>query len=205
MRNKWKAKLKQRVLTSTWLQILLLHVVVSQRTTKNCIKMKNARAGRVQFADVTVVHIKYADLWCLRCRCHCASYLTGWCLRIDDRNATNQELDWLSKEKWACYTCGTHLRIIPCRPITCYLNMWKDHRCYGYIIESLRSTTWWQRQRNKFCIFNKPKQKLCTPFMCFFYFCTFLSRSRQICDLKWPCLKFYRECEHTAVNLNFLG
>ena len=26
------------------------------------IKMKNARAGRVQFADVTVVLIKYADL-----------------------------------------------------------------------------------------------------------------------------------------------
>ena len=36
--------------------------VVSQRTTKNCIKMNDARAERAQFADVTVVLIKYADL-----------------------------------------------------------------------------------------------------------------------------------------------
>ena len=73
--------------------------VVSQRTTKNCTKMKDARAGRAQFADVTVVLIKYADLWCPRCRCHCASFLTGWCLSIYDSNATNQEFDWLSSEK----------------------------------------------------------------------------------------------------------
>ena len=53
------------------------HVVVSQRTTKNCIKMKDARAGRAQFADVTVVLIKYADLRWPRCRCHSAGSLTG--------------------------------------------------------------------------------------------------------------------------------
>ena len=98
--RKWKAKWRPRVLpSSTWLQMLLLHVVVSRRTTKNCIKMKDARAGRAQFADVTVVLIKYADLWCPRCRCHCASFLTGWCLSIYDSNATNQEFDWLSSEK----------------------------------------------------------------------------------------------------------
>ena len=74
--RKWKAKWRPRVLpSSTWLQMLLLHVVVSRRTTKNCIKMKDARAGRAQFADVTVVLIKYADLWCPRRRCHCASFL----------------------------------------------------------------------------------------------------------------------------------
>ena len=96
--------------------------------------MKNTGAGRVQFADVTVVFIKYADLWCPRCRCLCTSSLTGWCLTIVDGNVTNQESDWLSKEKWACYTRSTHLRIIPCGPITCYFNTWKDHRCYGYQI-----------------------------------------------------------------------
>ena len=30
-------------------------------------------------------------------------------------------------------------------------------------------------------LFNEQKQKLCTPFTCFF---TFLARSRQICDVK---------------------
>ena len=54
---------------------------------------------------------------------------------------------------------------------------------YESIIESLRSTTRRQRQRNKFCIFNEAKQKLCTPFTCLFHFCTFLSRSRQICEV----------------------
>ena len=43
---------------------------------------------------------------------------------------------------------------------------------------SLRSTTRRQRQRHRFCIFNEAKQKLCTPFTCFYNFCTFLSRSR---------------------------
>ena len=38
----------------------------------------------------------------------------------------------------------------------------------------------------------------------FFYFCTFLSRSRQICDVKWPFLKCYRESAHIAANLSFL-
>jgi len=70
------------------------------------------------------------------------------------------------------------------------------HKCFPWInktsvlIESLRSTTWRQRQRHKFCIFNEAKQKLCTPFTSLFHFCTFLSRSRQICDVKWPFLKF---------------
>ena len=31
---------------------------------------------------------------------------------------------------------------------------------------------------------NEQKQNLCTPLTCFYYFCTFLSRSRQICDVK---------------------
>ena len=35
---------------------------------------------------------------------------------------------------------------------------------------NLRSTTRRQRQRNKICIFNGEKQKLCTPFTCFFLF-----------------------------------
>ena len=71
-------------------------------------------------------------------------------------------------------------------------------------IGSLRSTTRGQRQRHKFCIFNDKKQNLCTPFTCFFYFCTFLSRSRQMCDVKWPFLKFYREREHSGANLNII-
>ena len=37
-----------------------------------------------------------------------------------------------------------------------------------------------------FCGFNEPKRKLCTPFTCFSYFATFLSHSRQICEVKWP-------------------
>ena len=58
------------------------------------------------------------------------------------------------------------------------------------IIRSLRSTTWQQRQRHKFCIFNEQKLNLFTLFTCFYYFCTFLSRSRQICDVKWPFMEF---------------
>ena len=72
-------------------------------------------------------------------------------------------------------------------------------------VGSLRSTTRQKRQCHKFCIFNEQKQKLCTPFTCCYYFCTFLSRSRQICDVKRPFLKFYREHEHTGVNWNFLS
>ena len=75
---------------------------------------------------------------------------------------------------------------------------------YQHIIESLRSTTRQKRQRHKFCIFNEQKQKLCTPFTCLFHFCTFLSSSRQICDVKWPFLKFYREHEHSGANLNII-
>ena len=33
-------------------------------------------------------------------------------------------------------------------------------------------------------LYNEAKQKLCTLFTCLFHFCTFLSRSRQICDVK---------------------
>ena len=72
------------------------------------------------------------------------------------------------------------------------------------LLESLRSTTRQQRQLHKFCIFNEHEQKLCTPFKCLFHFCTFHARSRQMGDVKWPFLKFYREREHTAANLNFL-
>ena len=82
-----------------------------------------------------------------------------------------------------------------------------------YLLQVLCSTT--QRSCNdlnifvlvtshKFCIYNEAKQKLCTPFTCLFHFCTFLSRSRRIGDAKLPFLKFYREREQTAANLNFL-
>ena len=131
--RKWSKTEGPVLPSSTWLQ-MLPHVVVSQRTTKNCIKMNDARAGRAQFADVSVVLIKYADLWCSRDRCHCASFLTGWCLSIYDSNATNQEFDWWRAEKSACYSCGTHLWRIQCIPITCCLNTWKDHGYCGYII-----------------------------------------------------------------------
>ena len=67
----------------------------------------------------------------------------------------------------------------------------------------LRSTTRQQR-RHKVCIFHGKKQTLCKPLTCFFHFCTFLSHSRQICDVQWPFLKFYRECQHTGADLNFL-
>jgi len=40
-------------------------------------------------------------------------------------------------------------------------------RCVS--LASLRSTTRRQRQRHKFCIFSEQKQKLCTPFTCFFF------------------------------------
>ena len=69
---------------------------------------------------------------------------------------------------------------------------------------SLRSTTRLRQRRHKIRIFSWQKQKSCTPFTCFFYFCAFLSRSRQICDVKWPFLKFYREREHSGANLNIL-
>ena len=69
--------------------------------------------------------------------------------------------------------------------------------------ESFRSTTRRQRQRHKFCIFNAQKQKLCTPFACFLYFCTFLFCSRKICHVKWPLLKFYWEREQIAGNWIF--
>lgn len=44
------------------------------------------------------------------------------------------------------------------------------------------------RQRYKFCICNQLKRKRYTPLVsrAFFCFCTFLSRSRKICDVKWP-------------------
>ena len=84
--------------------------------------------------------------------------------------------------------------------MTCWVSVW----LIECVWESLRSTSRRQRQCHKFCIFNEPKQKLCTPFTCLFHFCTFLSRFRQICDVKWSFLKFYREREHTAANLNFL-
>lgn len=57
------------------------------------------------------------------------------------------------------------------------------------LIGSRRSTTRQQR-RHQFCIFNAQKQNVCTPFTCYYYFCTFLFRSRQICDVKTPFLKF---------------
>ena len=63
-------------------------------------------------------------------------------------------------------------------------------RLVGYLLESWRSTKRRQRQRHKFCIFNEAKQKLCTPFTFLFHFCTFLSRSLQICDVKWHFSSF---------------
>ena len=58
----------------------------------------------------------------------------------------------------------------------------------------------------KFCIFNEQKQNLCTPFMCFFHSCTFLSRSWQIWNVKWPFLKFCRERKHThEFEISFLA
>ena len=57
------------------------------------------------------------------------------------------------------------------------------------LLVSLKSTTRRQRQCHKCCLFSEQKQKPCTPFTCF-YFCTFLSRSRQICHVKWPFPSF---------------
>ena len=71
-------------------------------------------------------------------------------------------------------------------------------------LESLRAMTRRQRRCHKCCMFHEAKQKLCTSFTCLFHFCTFLSRSRQICDVKWPFFKFCREREYMAGNLNFL-
>ena len=58
-------------------------------------------------------------------------------------------------------------------------------RSFGFLTQilSLRSRTRRQRQHHKFCIVNEQKQKLCTSLTRFLYFCTFLSRSRQICEL----------------------
>ena len=42
------------LMSPTGLQIWLIHVVVSQRTSNNCIKMKNARAGRAARAEIIV-------------------------------------------------------------------------------------------------------------------------------------------------------
>lgn len=62
-------------------------------------------------------------------------------------------------------------------------------RQHGTSTGSLKSTTRRQRQCHKFCLFSEQKQKPCTPFTCF-NFCTFLSRYRQICHVKWPFPSF---------------
>ena len=90
-----------------------------------------------------------------------------------------------------------------------YANLWgfccrRRRACLSSLIGSLRSTTRLQRRRHKIYILNWQKQKFCTPFTCFFQFRAFLSSSRQICDVKWPFLKFYREREHSGANLNIL-
>jgi len=90
-----------------------------------------------------------------------------------------------------------------------YANLWgfcfrRRRGCLSSLTESLRSTTRRQRQRHKFCIFNEANKEFARTSRAFFHFCTFLSRSRQICDVKWPFLEFYREREHTAANLDFL-
>ena len=66
--NEWeikkvKSKIKARVLPSSTWRCYLMSLSQRGRLINSCIKMKNARAGRAQFADVTVVLIKYADLW----------------------------------------------------------------------------------------------------------------------------------------------
>ena len=78
----------------------------------------------------------------------------------------------------------------------------RRRRFFNSLIWSLRSTTRRQRQRHKFFIFDEQKQKLCSPFTCFFSFCTF--RSRQMCDVEWPFLKFYRK-RTAAPKFNFLS
>ena len=50
---------------------------------------------------------------------------------------------------------------------------------------------------------NKNKRFACTSRAFFFYFWTFLSRSLQICVVKWPFLTFYRERGQTGANLYF--
>ena len=81
--------------------------------------------------------------------------------------------EWFSRrsKEWNIYCCGLALSSEP-------------------QIGSLRSTTRQQRQRHKFCIFDEEKQNLCTSFTCCYCFCSFLFRSRQICDVKCPFLKF---------------
>ena len=60
------------------------------------------------------------------------------------------------------------------------------------------------RERHKFAYLMSKNNSFCTPCTCIFHFCSFLSRSRQVCDVKWPNFKFSKKREHTTANLNFL-
>ena len=130
-----------------------------------------------------------------------STHLKNWSFHVVERTRTSSRCQKMKNAR------AKRARILFF--IVKYANLWgfccrRRRGCLSSLIESLRSTTRRQRQRHKFCIFNEAKQKVCTTLTCLFHFCTFLSRSRQICDVKWPFLKFYREGEHTATNLNFL-
>ena len=60
------------------------------------------------------------------------------------------------------------------------------------------------RKTSQICIFNDKNNRFCTLCTCVFHFCTFLSRSRKICNVKWLNFKFNEKREHTTANLNFL-
>ena len=103
-------------------------------------------------------------------------------------------VDYVKKKKKnqkACRTCSTIIFLHSTNQI---FDLWRCRwRCRRQILNtllvSLKSTTRRERQCHKCCLFSEQKPKPCTPFTCF-YFCTFLSRYRQICHVKWPFPSF---------------
>ena len=103
-----------------------------------------------------------------------------WTSRFRHENKTN----WIQEQHFSLINDHNQLATLPVR-FPQFINAFGCHRRSLQYAQILH--IWW----------TKTKAVHTLHVLSFFYFCTFLVLSRQICDVIRPFLKFCREREHT--------